>query len=226
MADLIYLDESLDHLKEVLGRIRAAGLKLKPSKCQFLQEEVHFLGHLVSKDRVRTDPDKLKVLEQWPEMKSVTGVRSFLGLCSYYRRYIQHFAELAFPLVRLTCKDQPFVWDEKCRHSFQALKNSLINSDIMAYQQDEGKFISDTDASDFGIGAVLSQLQNGKERVIYFGSRALSKEERRYCVTRKELLAIIFFMKYYRHHLLGRKFLVRSDHQPLQWIFGLKDPTG
>ncbi len=96
----------------------------------------------------------------------------------------------------------------------------------MSYPQSSGQFILDTDAPDLEIGAVLSQVQNGEEKVLSFGSRALSKEERRYCVTRKELLAIVFFMKYYRHYLLEQKFLVRSNHQPLSWIFHLKDPSG
>ncbi len=104
--------------------------------------------------------------------------------------------------MRLTCKNQPFVWNEACKISFQDMKASLMNSEIMAYPLDKGMFILDTDASDVGIGAVLSQIQDGRERVISFDSKALSKEERRYCVMRKELLAIIFFLRYFHQYLL------------------------
>ena len=255
---LIYLDdvivfsrsftEHIQRLSEVLEKLQDAGLKLKPSKCHFFQKSVVFLGHLVSNHGVTTDPAKIEVLQQWPVPKNIRDVRSFLGFCSYYRRYVPHFYEVSSPLSNLTKSEsrKSFKWTSECQESFDKLIDNLSTACTLAYPRDEGLFILDTDASEIGIGATLSQLQGtdkendfpkkqqtslekkfgGEEKVISFGSRSLSKEERNYCVTRKELLAIVYFMNYYRHYLLGRKFLVRSDHHALQWIFKLKDPSG
>lgn len=106
------------------------------------------------------------------------------------------------------------------------LKESFISPDILAYPLDEGEYILDTDASDVAIGGVLSQIQNGSERVIAYGSRSLNKSEKNYCITDKELLALRFFVEYFRQYLLGRQFTVRTDHQALVWLFKLKEPKG
>jgi hypothetical protein len=254
---LIYLDdiivfgrnlqEQVQRLGEVLEKLQNAGLKLKPSKCNFFQKSLVFLGHLVTSEGLTTDPEKVKALQEWPRPKNVKDVRAFLGFCSYYRRYVAGFAELSIPLCKLTQKQQKFLWSEDCETAFQSLKKALMESPVLAYPQDEGMFILDTDASDHAIGAVLTQLQvpssdfdkwterqkstlekkfHQEEKVISYASRSLTKEERNYCVTRKELLAVMTFVKYYRHFLLGRKFLIRSDHRPLKWLFHLQDPTG
>ncbi len=134
-----------------------------------------------------------------------------------------------------------------CQSAFEQLIDQLLQSKMLAYPCDVGTYILDTDASEVGIGAVLSQLRGTaeerplfpkrsltveekesgqEEKVIAYASRTLSKEEKKYCVTRKELLAVVYFMNYFRHYLIGRTFKVRSDHQALKWIFKLKDPTG
>jgi hypothetical protein len=116
-------------------------------------------------------------------------VRSFLGLCSYYRKFIFHFANIARPLHKLTEKNQSFVWTEECQMAFENLKQALTNTPILAYPRNEDSFILDTDASNTCMGAVLSQIQDGKEKVIAYYSKAFSRTERKYCVTRRELLA-------------------------------------
>lgn len=233
---LVYLDDVIvfsktfeEHLKrldDVLRRIKDAGLKLKPSKCSFIQSRVSFLGHVVSVNGLETDPEKTKAVQNWSQPKDVTQVRAFLGFCSYYRRFIENFAKVAHPLTQLTCKDKKFEWTLECQEAFETLKKKLSASPIMALPTDDDPFVLDVDASNYGIGGVLSQIQEGNERVISFASRTLNKAEYNYCVTRKELLAIVFFIKHFRHYLLGRKFVVRSDHQPLKWLFSLKDPSG
>ena len=131
------------------------------------------------------------------------------------------------PMVELTKKGKPFVWSSGCEESFRELKKALVSPDIMGYPQNEGgEFILDTDASDVGIGSVLAQVQDGRERVIAYASRALNKAERNYCITEKELLSARFFIEYFRQYLLGRHFLVRTDHQALTWLFSLKEPRG
>jgi len=233
---LIYLDDvivfsrtfegHMERLRLVLQRIKEAGLKLKPSKCQFLQTEVKFLGHVVSGEGVKPNPDNLMKVKLWSSPKTVTQIKQFLGLASYYRRFIQNFSDIASPMIQLTKKGEDFVWSDKCEKSFQKLKELLLTAPIVAYPNDEDEYILDTDASDIQIGAVLSQVQNGQEKVIAYGSRTLNKAERNYCVTDKELLSLRYFVEYYRQYLLGRKFVLRTDHQPLIWLFSLKEPKG
>ena len=231
---LIYLDDIVVHaqsflehvtrLEGVLQRIRASGLKLSPEKCYFLKSSVAFLGHVVSAEGVQPNQENIEKLKDWPKPTCATDIRAFLGLANYYRRHIQNFAKRVRPLVKLTCKDKPFIWDEECEKAIEDIKHVLTSAPIMAFPLDEGDFILDTDACDVSIGAVLSQVQEGVERVIAYGSKALAKAEHNYCVTDKELLAVKHFVMYYRHYLLGRRFTVRSDHIALKWLFGLRDP--
>ena len=181
---------------------------------------------MVSADGVATDAEKIKVVEEWQTPHNLRDLRSFLGLCSYYRRFIQGFSTLAKPLTKLTEKNQDFIWGPDQEAAWQGLKGKLISAPVLAYPDPKKPYILDTDASGVGIGAVLSQEQDGKERVIAYGSRTLTKEERRYCVTRRELLAIVHFVKQYRHYLYGRRFLIRTDHGALKWLTSFKDLQG
>ena len=233
---LVYLDdvivygrsvlEEIQRLKEVLKRFREAGLKLKPSKCFLFKQSVGYLGHVVSRKGIATDPDKIEAVKSWPSPTNIKEVRSFLGLASYYRRYIKGFADVARPLHRLTEKARAFLWDEECEDAFQTLKDKLQQAPILAYPNPEGDFLLDTDASGDGIGAVLSQIQEGEERVIAYASRTLSRPERNYCVTRRELLAVVVYLKYYKQYLYGRRITIRTDHAALRWLLNFKNPEG
>jgi hypothetical protein len=219
---LIYLDdviifsktheEHADKLRSVLERIRAAGLKLKPSKCYLFQEEVTFLGHIISHEGILPNPDNVARLAKWPQPANVKEVRSFLGLGNYYRRFVKNYSTLVKPLTELTKKDRVFGWSEACQNAFTALKEALLGPEIMAYPSEIGDYILNTDACDVSIGAVLSQVQDGREKVIAYGSRTLNKAEKNYCVTDRELLAVRHFVEYYKHYLLGRRFTVRTYH--------------
>ncbi len=164
---LIYLDDiivygagfyqALDHLKTVWRRIREANLKLKPTKCCLMHTQVPFLGHIVSRQGVGVDPAKIEAVEQWPTPTSVKDVRAFLGLASYYRRYIPGFSTVAAPLTNLTRQGVNLVWDDACEGAFQTLKAALVTAPILPYPTREGHFVLSTDASDVGIGAVLEQ---------------------------------------------------------------------
>ncbi len=217
-------EEHLARLSQVLKRIIAAGLKLKPSKCHFFRKSVVFLGHLVSKDGVLPDPSNVERIQKMEPPHDMTTARSFLGMTSYYRRFIKSYSEIAHPITQLTKNDHDFVWTDECWQSFQRLKDILTGPEVMAYPTDDGQYLLDTDASAIAIGAVLSQIQEGRERVIAYGSKVLSKTERNWCVTDRELYAIRYFTEYYRQYLLGRRFTVRSDHQALKWLFSLKEP--
>ena len=132
----------------------------------------------------KTDPEKIKAVENWPIPNCVKNVRSFLGLTSYYRRFIQNYADKAKPLHKLTEKNAKFIWSEECQKSFEILKSALTESPILAYPSQNDHFVLDTDASNYGMGAVLSQIQNGTEKVVCYFSKSFSGPERKYCVTR------------------------------------------
>ena len=234
---LVYLDDVIipgkdfeDHLQNirvVLERLRQAGLKLHPTKCHFGKKQVTFLGHIVSEDGVATDPQKISKVASWPVPISQHEVRQFLGLASYYRKFIKGFATVAKPLHRLTEKTAVFKWTTDCQEAFEKLRQQLVSPPILAFPDYQKPFILDTDASNLGIGAVLSQVQDdGQERVIAYGSRVLSKAERRYCVTRRELLAVVYFLQHFRPYLLGRHFTLRTDHGSLTWLRNFKEPEG
>ena len=233
---LIYLDdiivygptieEVISRLETVLQRLREAKLKLKPKKCHLFCKQVLYLGHVISPDGTSTDPQKIETIKTWTQPKTQTEVRSFLGLASYYRRYIKGFSSTAKPLHALTEKDKPFEWTDECNKAFNDLKEKLMTSPILAYPEFGQPYILDTDASNFGIGAVLSQVQQGTERVIAYGSRTLNRAERNYCVTRRELLAVVHFLKHFKHYLYGQEVLVRTDHGALRWLLDFKSPEG
>ena len=227
-----HVEEHISRLDEVFQRLSEAGLKLKGTKCELFQEEVSFLGHVVTSSGVKPDPKKVSSIRDWSVPRSVRDVRSFVGLCSYYRRFIKGFATIASPLHRLTEAGVAYDWTEKCQKAFDTLKQAITSDDVMAYPQDKGgTFILDTDASDTGIGGVLSQLQWNEtlqaevERPIVYASKSLTKTQRRYCVTRRELLAVVTFAQQFRHYLLGRKFLIRTDHSALRWVMTFRNPT-
>ena len=233
---LIYLDdvivygrtfvEELKRLEEVFVRLKSAGLKLKPSKCVLFQKSVAYLGHIVSESGIKTDPAKVERVCEWPVPENVTEVKSFLGLAGYYRRFVPNFAQVARPLHKLTEANADFVWKPECQFSFEKMKTLLSTAPVLSYPDFKAEFILDMDASNHGIGAVLSQLKNGVEHPVAYASRTLSKAERNYCVTRKELLAVVEFVKQFRHYLQGPKFRIRTDHAPLRSVLKVKEPEG
>ena len=181
-------EEHLHHLQQVLDRLKSAGLKITPQKCHFLQHEVSFLGHIVSTRGVSPDPSKTSKIREWPTPTSVQEVQPFLGLANYYRPFTKDFATIAKPLHQTTEQKKPFNWTSECEQAFVKLKNFLTTAPILALPDWNKPFIMDTDASETGIGAVLCQCDSdGTEHVIAYASRLLTKPERNYCVTRKEL---------------------------------------
>ena len=234
---LVYIDDIIimgktfkDHLQNlriVLERLRSAGLRLKPEKCSLFRDQVVFLGHVITRHGIGTDPDKTVTVKNWIVPTSTREVQRFLGLVGYYRRYIQDFSMIAKPLYRLTERGRAFEWTNECDAAFQELKKRLISAPVLVFPNFNKPFLLDTDGSETGVGAVLSQLSDdGQECVVAYGSRTLSKAERKYNVTRKELLAVVTFVKHFRPYLLGRHFVLRTDHSALQWIYSMKEPEG
>ena len=233
---LVYIDDiiiaaasvpqALERMEHVFQRLQVAGLKLKPTKCSFFCKSVKFLGHVVSEQGVHMDPEKTQHVQDWLTPKSAKEVRSFLGLCSYYRRFIAGFAKMARPLHKLTEKRTTFVWDTACEAAFSQLKEALTTAPVLSYPKPEGQFILDTDASDHAVGAVLSQEQDMAERVLGYFSKALTKTEQVYCVTRKELLAVVMALKHFHPYLYGREVILRTDNAAVSWMRNLRTPTG
>jgi len=233
---LVYLDDiivfstdfatHLSRLREIFDRLRAANLKLHGKKCSFFQRRVDFLGHVLTESGIEVQPEKVEVVQHWPTPRNLRELRSFVGLCSYYRRFIAGFADIAAPLHALTQKNAYFRWGSEQDEAFRTLKDKLVSAPILGTPRDEGTYCLDTDASDRGIGAVLSQEQDGQEVVLAYASRTLSRQERNYDVTRRELLAVVYGLKAYRQYLLGRQFVIRTDHSALQSLRRTPEPIG
>ncbi|CAF0957237.1 unnamed protein product [Didymodactylos carnosus] len=200
-------------------RLRQSNLTLKASKCHFCHRELKYLGHIVSTKGTRPDPEKLKAVRDFPVSYKAKGVRSFLGLTVYYRRFIQDYATIAEPLLQLIgVKRSPvFVWIPECQDSFDELKQKLITSPIISYPDFNHPFILQLDAFDYGLGAVLAQKvpPDGEEHVIAYASRTLNESERKYSATERECLAIVWGTQHFRPYLEGRPFEVWTDHRSL-----------
>lgn len=217
------LDAHVENIRKVFERLKATGVTLRLKKCQFLQKEVQFLGHLVSENGIEPYPGNTIKVKQFPTPTNTKEVKSFLGLASYYRKFIKNFASIAHPLTSLTKNDATFVWNKEQEETFQMLKEKLTKAPILSYPDMGKEFILFTDASDYGIGAVLSQIINDNEKVISYYSRHLTKSEITYSTTEKECLAIYSAVKHYRTYLLGKKFTLIVDHRPLEFLRTVKD---
>ncbi|UYV68419.1 hypothetical protein LAZ67_5004277, partial [Cordylochernes scorpioides] len=226
---VVFSDDFEEHLRRlqlVLGCLRKAGLCLNPGKCRFGAKTITVLGHKVSGDGICLDPEKIRAVRDFPRPKSLKEVRSFLGLSSYYRRFIPNYAHMAQPLNALLKKDSVFSWNIEERHAFEALKSALISEPVLGHFDHSSPTEIHTDASNYGIGAVLVQIQKGKERAIAYASRTLDKAERNYSTTERECLAVIWAIGKFRPYVFGRQFTIVTDHHSLCWLANLKDPCG
>lgn len=215
----------LDNLAQVFQRFREYGIKLKAKKCDLFQTEVEYLGRVVGRNGLELSKGSIETMRNWQPPRCTKDVERFCGFANYHRNFIKDFAELSVPLYALTGKNK-FDWGQEQQDAFEKLKTALCSAPVLSIPTPEGKFILDTDASDFAIGAELLQIQDGEERCISYCSFSLTPEQRRYCTTRKELLAVIRFTRHFRHYLLGRHFNVRTDHSSLQWLMNFKNPNG
>jgi len=231
---LVYLDDIivygkslLDHndkLRDVFERLRHHNLKIQPDKCEFLKQDCLYLGHLISGNGIKPDPNKVKSVLEFPTPTSVKEIKSFLGLSGYYRKFIKSYSLIAKPMTNLLRKGITFKWDPSCQEAFDKLKNILCSEPILQYPDFTKPFIVTTDASGKALAAILSQGEVSQDLPIAYASRTLNKSESNYSTTELECLAIIFAVKTFRPYLYGRKFIILSDHRALSWLFNLKDP--
>lgn len=232
---LVYLDdiivfsktraEHVENLRMIFDLLRQANLKLGLAKCKFFCESVNYLGHIISGEGISPDPEKIEKLAKYPLPNTVVELQSFLGLASYYRRFIKQFSTLAHPLIAQSKKSKgvPLNWGPDERLAFESLRQCLITPPILAFPDFSKEFQIFTDASNYGIGAVLSQMQDNKEVVIAYASRHLNTAEVKYSTIEREALAVVFGIKRYRYYLLDEPFVIVSDHRPLQWLESHKD---
>lgn len=216
------LQEHMTSLEEVFKRLSEANLKIQLDKCEFMQKETEFLGHVITPDGIKPNPNKIKAITDYPIPKTEKEIKQFLGLAGFYRKFIQNFSKITKPLTQCLKKGNKINHlDKDYINAVETIKLLITKEPILAYPNYEKQFTLTTDASNTALGAVLSQ----NSHPICFASRTLNTHETNYSATEKELLAIVWATKYFRPYLFGRKFLINSDHRPLQWLHNLKEPN-
>lgn len=219
-------DTHLNVLGKVLDRLIQAGLTVSQEKCHFCRPSLKYLGYVVDSRGLHVDVSKVEAMLNVPTPRNVKEVRRFVGMASWYRRFIPNFATILKPLTELTRKNVHFQWSHQCQEAFSTIKNCLVSAPVLTCPDFEKPFLLQTDASAYGIGAVLTQPYPDGERVICFLSRSLSKTEMNYTTTERECLAVIWAVEKLRHFLEGTHFTIITDHASLLWLHNLKDPTG
>src|SRR5438105_4932840 len=208
-------EEHAEHICIVLGRLRQHRLYVKFSKCEFWLSEVAFLGHVLNKDGVAVDPSKVKEVLDWVQPKTVSEIRSFLGLAGYYHRFIENFSKIAKPMTELLKQGVKFEWSEECEIAFQTLNTRLMTAPVLAQPDIRKDFDVYCDASPIGLGCVL--MQEG--RVMVYASHQLKRHEENYPTHDLELAAVVHALKIWRHYLLGNVCHIYTDHKSLKYIF-------
>jgi transposase len=218
--------EHLNALRKVFKTLREAGLAINKEKSHFCRPELKYLGHVVTAAGIAMDPEKVSTIVDYPAPRNVKELKSFLGLVSWYRKYVPNFADVVIPLTGLLKKKRSWNWSEECQNAFDELKLKLISAPILACPDFSQTMTLQTDASFSGLGAVLTQGSDREEKVIAYASRALSEAEKKYSVTEKELLAALWAVRKFRPYLEGYHFVLCTDHYALKWINSLKNPSG
>ena len=216
---LIYsrnMEEHLDHLEQIFTLLREAGLKLKFRKCSFCQTQVLYLGYLISANGLQPDPSKIKAVVEYSKPTSVKELRCFLGLTSYYRRFIYCYAKVAFPLNELLKEKNQFIWGKDQDTAFETLKKRLTSAPILAFPDFSRPFVITTDACTTGLGAILQN--EGSKQVIAFASRAIRPNEVKYGITELEALGVIYAILTFRPYVYGYHFKLFTDHRALVWL--------
>ena len=220
-------EEHLLHLQTVFDRLKDANLKLQPKKCQFAAKRVEYLGHFFSKNGIEVNPAKIAVVETYPVPKTRKQLKAFIGLCSYYRRFVHDFATIATPLHKLLRKDTEFKWSNECDKAFNTLKQKLISSPILAFANLQKPFFISVDASGSAIGYILGQRdEHDREVAISYGGRALRGTEVKWNICERECLALVEAIKQFHPYMSHNHFTVYSDNIALKWLQKIKDQNG
>ena len=213
-------EEHLRTVHELLRRLRAAGLTARPSKCQLGCTQVEFLGHIVQAGKIQPMLDKVEKVKNATRPETKKQLRAFIGLASYYRRFIPNFASIASPLTDKTKSREPnkVQWSDREEEAFKMLKDSLVQSPVLCLPDVQRKFIVRTDASSTGLGAVLLQEHDGEKHPVAYASRKLLTRERAYSTIERECLALVWGINKFQMYLEGKEFTLETDHQPLLYL--------
>ncbi|XP_030760526.1 uncharacterized protein LOC115885682 [Sitophilus oryzae] len=233
LDDILVISEDFDHhiklLTEVREKLREAGLTINLKKCDFFKTTLKFLGYVVGSNSLRTDPDKVSAMANYPRPRTTTEIKRFVGLCSWYRRFIKDFSTLMSPINNLlkgSKKGQSIEWNTKAENSFLHIKDLLLSAPILSQPNFSEKFFIESDASDTGLGGVLLQKIDGENKIIAYASRSLSRTERNYSTVEKECLAVLFNIEKFRCYIEGVPFSVVTDNHSLLWLNNLSNPSG
>ncbi len=211
-------DSHLGHIREVLQRLQTAGFTIKPTKCSLAMKSIKFLGHVIDQAGIKTDPNKVKGIKDFPRPQTLTQVRGFIGRASYYRKFIPYFSEVAEPLSRLTKKNVRFLWGPSQERAFNQLKHLLSSHPVLTHFDGSKPLEVRCDASFIGIGAELVQLEDLGWKLVANASRLLTEAEKAYITSEKECLAIVYATEKFAPYIHGLKFTVVTDHLSLKWL--------
>nr|XP_029711531.1 uncharacterized protein K02A2.6-like [Aedes albopictus] len=211
----------LRRLEEVLRRLDQHGIRVNKDKCEFFVDQIEYCGYLIDKDGIHKIRKKVAAIQEMPQPKNKDEVQSFVGLINYYGRFFENLSTVLYPLNNLLKNDVPFKWTKQCEESFRSVKNQMQSEKCLAHYSPDLPLILATDASPYGVGAVLSHLMpDGTERPIQFASQTLNRVQQNYMQVDKEAYAIIFGVKKFFQFLYGRKFMLITDNQAISKIFG------
>ncbi|KAL7297542.1 hypothetical protein TKK_0009902 [Trichogramma kaykai] len=216
------LQEHLQHIKLIFEELKQFNLKMQLDKSEFLRKEVPFLGHIITSDGIKPNPEKIKAIVEYPIPKTQKEIKAFLGLSGYYRKCIKDYAKITKPLTNALRKGEAInIKETNYIEAFNKCKELITNAPILQYPDFDKKFHITSDASNVAVGAVLSQ----EGHPISFFSRTLNSAEQNYSTIEKELLAIVEACRHFRSYVYGRKFVIEKDHKPLTWLWSLKTPN-
>ena len=219
---IIYSEDNEDHimhLTRVLEALNKVNLKLSLEKSKFFQKEVKFLGHLVSEEGIKPDPKKVEAVRDFPVPINLKELRGFLGLASYYRKFIEKFSSLAKPLNLLLKKDAKYNWSKECQKAFETLKMKLMSAPVLRHPDFSKPFFISTDASGTGLGAVLAQKdEKNREYVIEYASKGLQKAQENYSAQELECLAVIWAIEHFYPYVGISKFYLLTDNSAMTWL--------
>ncbi|GBG89728.1 hypothetical protein CBR_g49580 [Chara braunii] len=222
LDDILVLSKTLQehqgHLRQVLEKLREANFKINAKKCEWAKTQVLYLGHVLDGDGIKPEDSKIAAIRDWPTPRTLTELRSFLGLANNCRKFVRNFSTIAAPLRQLLKKEAIWQWDKDCTSALKKLKHALIEYPVLKVADPSLPFVVTTDASEYGIGAVLQQDDDNGYRPVEFMSARMPCEKVAASTYERELYALRQALDHWKHYLLGRHFKVYSDHETLRWL--------